>query len=181
MKVNFLDTELIIEIIGQLIGIAAPILTVISYQMNTKRSVLLTLTGATVATCISYFLLGATSGFVLNIACLLRNFCCFFVKEKTKGSYIIAAVFAVIMSILGIYSWQGIHSLLIIAGLVINTVFVSIGVPQWLRKSILLTSTLVLIYNIIEFSVGGSANEALAIGSSVVGIIRFRKSREKIH
>ena len=177
----FLDTELIIEILGQAIGILAPILTVISYQMNTKKSVLLVLSGATLATCISYLLLGATSGFVLNVACLIRNFCCFFVKEKTKGSYIIAAVFAVIMCILGAYSWQGMHSLLIIAGLAINTVFVAIGVPQWLRKSILLTSTLVLIYNIIEFTVGGMTNEILAISSSVVGIIRFRKSREKIH
>ena len=173
----FLDTELIIEILGQAIGILAPILTVISYQMNTKKSVLLVLSGATLATCISYLLLGATSGFVLNVACLIRNFCCFFVKEKTKGSYIIAAVFAVIMCILGAYSWQGMHSLLIIAGLAINTVFVAIGVPQWLRKSILLTSTLVLIYNIIEFTVGGMTNEILAISSSVVGIIRFRKSR----
>ena len=176
-----MDTELIIEILGQAIGILAPILTVISYQMNTKKSVLLVLSGATLATCISYLLLGATSGFVLNVACLIRNFCCFFVKEKTKGSYIIAAVFAVIMCILGAYSWQGMHSLLIIAGLAINTVFVAIGVPQWLRKSILLTSTLVLIYNIIEFTVGGMTNEILAISSSVVGIIRFRKSREKIH
>ena len=167
------------EIIGQIIGILAPILTVVSYQLNTKRSVLITLTGATVATCISYLMLGATSGFILNIVGLARNTCCFFVKEKTKGSYIIGGVFAVIMCVMGAFSWQGIHSLLIIAGLAINTVFVALGDPQWLRKSILLTSTLVLIYNIIEFSLGGMANEVLAITSSMVGIIRFRKGTEK--
>ena len=169
----------VIEIIGQIIGIIAPILTVISYQMNTKKKVLIALSGATLATCISYLLLGATSGFALNIVCLIRNFSCFFVKEKTKGSYIIAAVFACVMCAFGVFSWQGPHSLLIIIALVINTVFVAIGVPQWLRISILLTSTLVLIYNIIEFSVGGIANETLAIGSSVVGIIRFRRGKEK--
>ena len=163
------------EIIGQIIGIIAPILTVISYQLNTKKSVLITLTGATVATCVSYFLLGATSGFVLNLAGLVRNACCFFVKEKTRGSYVVGGIFAVVMCVLGAFSWQGIHSLLIIAGLAINTVFLALGDPQWLRKSILLTSTLVLIYNIIEFSLGGMMNEALAIISSVVGIIRFRK------
>ena len=165
-----------LEILGQIIGIIAPILTVVSYQMNTKRSVLIALSGATVATCISYFLIGATSGFALNIACLIRNACCFFVKEKTKGSYVIGGVFAIIMCVLGAMSWQGIHSLLIIAGLAINTVFVALGVPMWLRKSILLTSTLVLIYNLIEFTVGGIVNELLAIGSSVVGIIRYRNN-----
>ena len=77
------------------------------------------------------------------------------------------------MCVLGATSWQGIHSLLIISGLAINTVFVALGVPQWLRKSILLTSTLVLIYNIIEFSVGDIANEVLAIASAIVGIVRF--------
>ena len=85
-----------------------------------------------------------------------------------------------VMCILGATSWQGIHSLLIIAGLAINAVFVALGVPQWLRKSILLTSTLVLIYNIIEFSVGGIANEVLAIASAVVGIVRFRTKGEEI-
>ena len=169
-----------IELIGQIIGILAPILTVISYQLNTKRSILIALTGATVATAVSYFLLGATSGFVLNVVCLVRNLFCFFVKEKTKGAYLVGGIFAVLMCILGAFSWQGIHSLLSIAGLAINTVFVAIGVPNWLRKSILLTSTMVLIYNIVEFTVGGIANEALAIISAAVGILRYRKCGEKI-
>ena len=66
------------ELIGQIIGIIAPIMTVISYQLNTKKKVLFVLSAATVATCISYLLLGATVGFALNIVCLLRNICCFF-------------------------------------------------------------------------------------------------------
>ena len=61
--------------------------------------------------------------------------------------------------------------------LAINTVFMALGVPQWLRKSILLTSMLILIYNILEFSVGGMINEVLAISSVVVGIVRFRKEK----
>ena len=163
------------EIIGQALSIIAPILTVISYQFNSKTNVLLALTGATLATCIAYLLLEATSGFVLNAVCLIRNAFCFFVKEKTKGSYIVGGVFAASMCVFGAFSWQGLFSLLIIAGLAINTVFVALGDPQWLRKSILLTSTLVIIYNIIVFSIGGIINEALAIASSVVGIIRFQK------
>ncbi len=166
------------EIIGQIIGIIVPILTVVSYQLNTKRSVLTALTGATIATCISYLLLGATSGFVLNAVALVRNTCCFFVKEGTKGSYAVAAIFAVIMCVFGAFSWQGIHSLLIIAGLAIHTVFLALGNPQWLRKSILLTSMMVLIYNFIEFTIGGMANEVLAIGSAAVGNVRFRKGIE---
>lgn len=166
------------ELIGQIISVIAPILTVISYQLNTKKSILVALTGATVATALAYLLLDATSGFVLNLVCIARNLVCFFLKEKTKIAYLTGAVFAVLMCVLGATSWQGIHSLLIIAGLAINTVFVALGVPQWLRKSILLTSTLVLIYNVIEFSVGGMVNEILAITSAVVGIVRYRSPKE---
>ena len=166
------------EIIGQIIGIIAPILTVVSYQMNTKKKVLIVLSAATLATCISYLMLGAMSGFVLNIVCLARNLVCFFVKEKTKESYITAALFAVAMCAIGAFSWQGPHSLLIIAGLAINTVFVALGDPQKLRFSILLTSSLIFIYNIFEFSMGGMINESLAIGSAVIGIIRFCKRQK---
>ena len=163
------------EIIGQIIGIIAPILTVISYQMKTKKSILLVLTAASVATTVGYLLIGAYSGFVLNIVGIARNIVCIFVKEKSRSAYLTGAAFAVLMCILGATSWQGIHSLLIISGLAINTVFVAIGVPQLLRKSLIFTCTLILIYNIIEFSVGGIVNESLAIISSVIGIIRFRK------
>ena len=36
------------NIIGQILGIFAPILTVVTYQMNTKKSLLIVLTSATV-------------------------------------------------------------------------------------------------------------------------------------
>ena len=68
-------------------------------------------------------------------------------------------------------------SLLIIFALAANTIFMSFGNPQLLRKSILLTSTCVLIYNVFVFSIGGITNEGISIVSSVIGIIRFRKEK----
>lgn len=168
------------ELIGQILGVVAPILTIITYQMNTKNKMFIVLTAATVSTCISYLLLGATSGFVLNIVCIVRNICYCLQKEGTVGIYVSGGIFAAVMCVLGALSWQGVHSLLIIAALAINTVFMSFGKPQLLRKSILLTSTLVFIYNIIEFSVGGMINEGLAIGSAVVGIMRFAEQKKEI-
>ena len=51
--------------------------------------------------------------------------------------------------------------------------------PQNIRKSILVTSPLVLIYNIFEFSIGGIANESLSIVSSLIGIVRDKKAKQK--
>ena len=164
------------QIIGQVLGILATIITFISYQANTKKSVLLILSAAICCTSLSYFFLGATSGFALNIVCLVRNAVFYFQKEGTKLQYISSGIFAVIMLCIGAMSWQGYISLFIMLALAINTVFLSFGKPQLLRKSILLTSTMVLIYNIFVFSIGGITNELIAIISAVVGIIRYRKA-----
>ena len=165
------------QIIGQALGILATVITGISYQMNTKRSLLLVQTAATACTCLAYLFLGAASGFALNMVCIIRNVVFYFQKGSGKHHMLSASLLAAVMVVLGALSWQGPVSLLIIAALAANTIFLSFGDPQLLRKSILATSSLVLLYNIFVFSLGGIANEALAIGSSVVGIFRYRKAK----
>ena len=82
------------------------------------------------------------------------------------------------MIVFGIFSWQGPISLLIMLGLAINTVFLSLGKPQVLRYSILVTCTMILLYNVGVFSLGGILNEGFAIVSSIVGILRYRRKKE---
>ena len=166
------------EIIGQVLGVIATLITFLSYQTNTKRSLIITQTAATTFNCISYLLLGATSGFVLNIVCIVRNVIYYFQKTRSRANLVCAFALAAIIGALGALSWQGPISLLIIIALAVNTVFLSFGNPQLLRSSILFTSTAILIYNVYVFTVGGIANEAVAIISSVVGIIRFKKTTD---
>ena len=167
------------QIIGQALGILATVITVISYQMNTKRSLLLVQTAATSCTCLAYLFLCAASGFALNIVCILRNIVFYFQKDSGKVHTISALLLSAAMVAVGALSWQGPVSLLIIIALAANTIFMSFGNPQLLRKSVLGTSTLVLLYNIFVFSLGGIANEGLSIVSSAVGILRFRKENNE--
>ncbi|MBE6919098.1 MAG: YgjV family protein [Ruminococcaceae bacterium] len=166
------------QIIGQALGILATVITVISYQMNTKKSLLLVQTAATTCTCLAYLFLGAASGFALNVVCIIRNVVFYFQKDSGKAHTLTALALALAMVVLGILSWQGPVSVLIIVALAANTVFLSFGDPQLLRKSILGTSSLVLLYNIFVFSLGGIANEALSIVSSAAGILRFRREKK---
>ena len=165
------------QLIGQALGILATVITVISYQMNTKRSLLLIQTAATACTCLAYLFLGAASGFTLNIVCILRNIVFYFQKDTGKVHTISALVLAAVMVAVGALSWQGPISLLIILALAANTIFMSFGKPQLLRQSVLGTSSMILLYNIFVFSIGGIANECLSIISSAVGIVRFRKEQ----
>ena len=82
------------------------------------------------------------------------------------------------MGLSGVVSWQGYASLFVIVGLVINTLCLSLTDPQKIRKSILVTSPLVLIYNALVFSVGGMVYESVCIVSSVVGMVRYRKEKK---
>jgi hypothetical protein len=167
------------EIIGQILGIVATIITVVSYQMNNKRVLLAVQSAATLSTCLGYLFLGAMSGFALNIVCLVRNGVFFFLNKNQKGILyrIFALLLAAAMVVLGALSWQSPVSLLIIVALVINTLFMAFGSAQALRYSVCLTSSMILLYNIFVFTVGGIMNEALAIISSVVGILRYRKEK----
>lgn len=168
------------QIIGQALGIIGTILTFVSYQARTKRSLLIIQSSATLCICISYLLLGASSGFALNIVCLTRNAIFYMQKERTRAAYVSAGILALVMTVVGSLSWEDWYSLLLIAALAANTIFISLGDNQLLRKSILVTSTMVLIYNVFVFSIGGITNEAVAIISSIVGIIRFRKTKSGI-
>ena len=81
------------------------------------------------------------------------------------------------MGIMGVISWQGPMSLLIIIALVVNTLFLYFPNVQSLRKSVIVTSSLIMIYNIYYCVWGGVFNELIAISSSVIGIYRYRKTK----
>lgn len=165
-------------IIGQALGIIATAITFLSYQVNKKNTLLILQTSATLCTCLSFLFLGASTGFALNIVCIIRNVAFYFQSNDSKIHKISSVGLATVMIVLGALSWQGPESLLIIAALAANTIFMSFNSPQLLRKSVIVTSSMILIYNAIVFSIGGMANEAISVISSIIGIIRF-KNEEK--
>ena len=113
------------------------------------------------------------------MVCLIRNFIIFRKDIKIFSYKCWAYILAAVMAIVGILSWQGPISILMIVALTVNTLFLYFPNVQNLRKSILLTSTMVIIYN-AYFSVwGGVANEVIAITSSIIGLIRYRTKKER--
>lgn len=166
-------------IIGQILGIVAPIVTFISYQVNSKNKLLILQTVATVTICISYLLLGGNSGFALNIVCIIRNLTFFFLDPKSKANRIAAVILALAMGGMGMLSWEGPVSVLMVVALMANTIFMSFGDPQLLRKSVIGTSSLILTYNIFMAhpTIGGIMNESIAIVASIIGVLIYRKKK----
>jgi general stress protein CsbA len=121
-------------------------------------------------------MLGGTTALGLNIMCVVRNIC-YMYKDKNKyAARVIPAVLALIMAIMSAFLWEGYHSIFFVVGITLNTLAMGYFNAQNLRKSILLTSGLILIYNLFIPSIGGTINEMVAISSSVIGLIRYRKA-----
>ena len=164
------------ETIGHIIGIVAIGLFFLSYQMFDKKKLLLIQTLATTMLCLQYILIGAYSGFGLNIVCIVRNILYYHRDKKVRSGLWLPSVLAFVMALVSLFSWDGYHSIFIISGLMINTVCMGVCDSQNLRKSILISCPLILVYNLFEFSYSGAISETISLISAIIGIVRYKKS-----
>ena len=167
-----------LTLIGHALGFVSVALFFYSYQRTKKSKIVIIQTVATALSCIQYLLIGALSGFALNIVCIIRNFV-FYYRDKNKRTDLTAPIlFAVGMAVVSFFSWEGIHSLLITAGLVFNTVCMGVFNAKTFRKTILISSSLILIYNIFASSYSGILSESISLISVIIGIIRYRSEKK---
>lgn len=167
------------KLIGHILGFIAIGLFFLSYQVFDKKKLLVVQTAATALICLQYILIGAYSGFALNVVCILRNLLYYHRDKKILSGVWLPFVLAVIMAVISLFSWDGYHSLLIVAGLMINTVCMGLCDAQNLRKSVLVTCPMVFTYNIIEHSYSGMISEAVSFTSALIGIIRYINAHKK--
>lgn len=168
-----------IEIIGQIISVVAVIITFVTYLMKSSTQIFVTNAIATAVSCVAYAMLGGTTALGLNILCVVRNVCYLYKDRNKYTARILPVVLALIMAVMSAFLWEGYHSLFFVVGITLNTLAMGYFNPQNLRKSILLTSSLILIYNLLMPipSIGGSINELVAISSSVIGLICHRTKK----
>ena len=161
-------------IAGQICGLCAVVLTFISYQYKSPKKLLLIQTAGTAANMLGYLFLGAGAGMLLNVVCVVRNLIFFFKSKKIFSYKFWPWLLAGVMVLAVIPVWTP-YAPLLAGALAINTVILSYGNNRLLRFSILLTSSMVIAYNVAVGAYGSILNEAVAIISSVIGLIRYRK------
>lgn len=161
------------ELITQLIGIAAMFFSVFSFQMNKHKHIMIMQILATSLFGLQYFLLGAYTGMAVDIVATIRGIIFYNRDKKWAQSKLWIAAFAVLFMISGIFTWQGASSLLVTAAMVLNTFSFSFTNPKLVRSTILISSPLMLIYDILTGSLGGVINEICVEISSVIGLLRY--------
>ncbi|MBQ6947398.1 MAG: YgjV family protein [Clostridia bacterium] len=166
------------EIAGHIVGAVAIGMFFLSYQVSEKKKLLIVQTLATALICLQYVLIGAYSGFALNVVCILRNLLFYHRDKKFLSGVWLPITLALIMAGISLFSWDGYHSLLIVGGLMINTLCMGLCNQQNLRKSVLVTCPMVFAYNLVAHSYSGMISESISFLSAAIGIIRYRKKGE---
>lgn len=164
---------------GQALGVVAVILGFITYQMRSPKALLIVNLITCAVFCGHYLLIGAISGFVMNGICIFRNLVYTNRDKKIFSSPVWPYIFAAIMLIAGIITWQDWSSVFVVSALVINSVCLSFKNAQHIRYSLMITCPLVLIYDVILHSYGGMVFEAMSMVSAIIGIIRFRNPKKE--
>ena len=164
-------------IIGQCFGAIAIILGFVSYQVRTQRQILFMQSMVAVSFVIHYLLIGSVIGAAMNAINIVRNVAYDYRNRKEIKSKLIPIIFTAVQMIMGIVTWDAWYSVFIFAGIVINTWCMSMTDPQNVRKSILVTSPMIIVYDAFALSIGGVIYETVAWISAGIGVYRNRKSK----
>ena len=164
-----------IYLIGQILGIVAVILGFISFQMKSQYGIIVVQCATGFVFSAHYFLISAPTAVVLN---LVTAFICVFYafRNKRQSKNIVEVVVTVALIVIaGLFAWESVYSLLLIAGLALHTISLSLSNPQNTRKLVFFKSPLCFAYNFIVGSVGGVIFECTILTSAIIGLIKNRK------
>ena len=174
---SFIPDLLKNQIFIQTLGFIGLIIQVLSIQSKAYKKVIFMTITAELVFGIQLFLLGAITGAVTNIGACVSNTVYYLCIKNGKKTFPFQILFGIIFVALGIFTWEGMLSLLVIIAKVISTVSYGIKHTKTIRICKLISLPLWLVYDARHGSIGGVINDILVIASAIVGIIRLDKEK----
>lgn len=162
------------EPIAQVLGIIAMAIAVSSFQFKKNKNLFIVQGISCCLFFIHYILLGAYTGAFLNLLALARSVC---LSVKKLRNPIFEALIMIAFVVITVLTYDGWLSLLVLAAMLIGTAVYWLNKAKLIRISQLaIISPCWLVYNIFNFSIGGIITEVFNIISTIVSMIRYRKS-----
>ena len=165
------------KLIADILGIIGIFVSVILYQQKKRESLLLYKLALDVIWLAHYCLIGAFSGAAVAAIAAFRELV--FVKRdpKKKGGIVWLPIFISIAVISTVFTWKNAFSLFTLAASCIAVISFFIGRPRLSRILALPVSVCMLTYDVVSHSIAGVVNEAFAMTSSVIGMIRLDRAK----
>ena len=157
----------------RLFGIGGLIFTVIPFQFNKHKKIVLFKMTSELLFAAQYFLMGAYTGAVLDLISGLRNFLFYKFVEQKRSTAPLIFLFGVFVVILGVLSWSSWLSLLPVAAKILTTVSYGMKNERLLRLITLPSCLLWISYNGIIGSWEAMAADSLALISILTAIYKF--------
>jgi len=167
-----------VYIIGQILGIVAIGLGFLSYQMRSQKTLLFLQVVTAGLFIVHYLMIGAVTGMALNVVNFAKNIVYYFRNKKESRDIVIPAIFVILFAVIGLFTWEAWYSVFVYVGLIVHAIGFALPDAQKARGSILISSPLVMLYNVFAHSYGGIVYEAVATVSAFIGILRYRKANK---
>lgn len=168
--------------IAQIVGFAALIFAMISYQMKTQKGIVLIQIVSCSFFALHFLLLNAYTGALMNLIAAVRSVV-FANKDKKWGKSNWWIIFFSFVCIVAVgFTWEGALSLMPMAGMVLTSVAWGIEKASLVRLISLPSSPLWIVYNFICGSTAGVLTEVFVMISIITAMIRLdlpRKNKNK--
>ena len=162
--------------IGQIMGVIALIILILSFQTNVKKRLLNLQIFSSVFFALQYLFLGAINGCLMNLMTSIRNI--LFSKFK---SVVCLIIIILIMLIMSVFSYNGLISIL-------PSIAVILYIALWqdnlkiTRIVEVISCILFIIYNIRFYAISGLIATILELIFAIIAIYRFDiKGREMFY
>lgn len=168
------------DIISQILGILALCVTIICYQFNDQKKILIMQIIASVLFTTNLALRDAMSGALLNIHGICRALVFY---QRGRYKWADSPLWAVFFSILAVVcvavTWKSPLDILPAAGMIFTTVAYYLTDPKWIRILTLPSPPMWFVYHLSTGNIGGVLNEIFVIASILTAMYRydFRKGK----
>lgn len=167
--------ELTMPILANIIGVLAVALFVLSYQLKTRRNIILTKIVSGFLYVVQYIMLGAFEGAMLDTAAFFVSILAFyrgsaFIGKHLPLSIVVSELFIVCA---GLTVYESPLSLLPIAGALLETIALWLKRERAIRLVSIFSTPFWLIYNLMSTAYGSAIGSVIAFVSLTVAIIRY--------
>ena len=163
------------KLAASIIGYIAMAVSMLIYQQNTRKKMLIFKAASDVFWIIHYTLLGAYTGAATTVLSTLRSLVFLNKDAKDPKNRIWMFLFMGVSIASGILTWGGIFSIFAMGASLTAIVSFYIGNPKLSRILSFPISGCMLTYGAANGSVAVVINEIVVMISAVIGLLRYRK------
>ena len=170
----------VIYVCSQIAVILTYIFFIVTYQVKTRKTILVLSMIANIWLGTSYFLLSAWAGVATSIIAIARSlvFVKFIKEDKiSKQDIIILIIFGVVILTSGIITYDGLLSLLPIFATLVYTYAVWQKDTHIYKQIGALVSVIWIAYNIYVQSILGVVFETMMVISAIIGLIKDKRNK----